>query len=57
MSSKWKIKEVSFDSLKDLNKYIEENDIAPNSTLKYDVFYDQLKKSMKYTFTYWTVKD
>lgn len=57
MASKWKIKEVSFNSLNELNKYIEENSIAPNSTLKYDVFYDQIKNSMKYVFTYWTIKD
>lgn len=57
MTSKWKIKEVSFNSLNELNKYIEENNIAPNSTLKYDVFYDQIKNSMKYIFTYWTIKD
>lgn len=55
--SKWKIKEVSFNSLTELNKYIEENDIAPNSTLKYDTVYDQIKKSMKYVFTFWTIKD
>lgn len=55
--SKWKLKEVSFNSLTELNKYIEENDIAPNSVLKYDTFFDQMKKSMQYVMTYWTVKD
>jgi hypothetical protein len=55
--AKWKIKEVSFNSLHDLNQYIAENDIAPSSTLKYDTFFDQMKQTMCYTFTYWTVKD
>lgn len=55
--SKWKIREVSFSSLIELNQYIADNDIAPNSVLKYDAFFDQMKKSMQYVFTYWTVKD
>lgn len=55
--SRWKIKEISFYSLHELNTYIADNDIAPSSTLKYDAYFDQLKQSMKYTFTYWTIKD
>ena len=53
----WKIKEASFSSVIELNQYIADNNIAPNSVLKYDVFFDQMKRSMQYVFTYWTVKD
>ena len=53
----WKIKEVSKDSLNELNAYITENEIAPNSVLKYDTVFDQLKQKMRYVLTYWTIKD
>lgn len=55
--SKWKLKEVSFNSLNELNQYIQENDIAPNSILKYDTVFDQMKQTMRYQITYWIVKD
>lgn len=57
MAANWKIKEVSFGSLSELNKYIADNEIMPNSTLQYNAIYDQIKNSMQYVFTYWTVKD
>lgn len=55
--SKWKLKEASFYSLSELNTYIAENDIAPNSVLKYDTAFDQIKQTMRYIITYWTIKD
>ena len=55
--TKWKIKEVSFNSLPELNAYIAANDIAPNSVLKYETVFEQLKQSMRYVLTYWTIKD
>jgi len=55
--SKWKLKEVSFNSLNELNIYIQENDIAPNSVLKYDTVFDQVKQIVRYMLTYWTVNE
>lgn len=55
--SKWKLKEMCFNSLNELNAYIQENDIAPNSILKYDTLFDQIKQAMRYQITYWTVKE
>ena len=55
--SKWKLKEVCFNSLNELNTYIQENDIAPNSILKYDTVFDEVKQTMRYMITYWTVKE
>lgn len=54
---KWKIKEVSFNSLQELNTYIADNDIAPNSVLRYETVFEQLKQTIRYILTYWTVKD
>jgi len=55
--SKWRLKEISFYSLGELNNYIMENDIAPNSVLKYDTIFDQLKQKVNYVLTYWTIKE
>ena len=57
MASKWKIKEVSFNSLAELNKYIGENDIAPSNVLRYNTIFDQLKQQINYILTYWTIKE
>ncbi len=57
MASKWKIKEVNFNSLAELNKYIEEKDIAPSNVLRYNTIFDQLKQQINYILTYWTIKE
>lgn len=57
MATKWRIKEATFNSLKELNEYIAENDIAPSSLIKYDTLYETLKQKTRYVITYWTVKE
>lgn len=51
--AKWKIEEASFESLTALNKYIAEKNIEPSYTIKYNTVFDQIKRTMKYIFTYW----
>jgi len=55
--SNWKIKEVMVGSLNELNTYIKENNIAPSDVLRYDTVFDHIKQSVRYTLTYWTIKD
>lgn len=55
--SDWKIKEISFYSLTELNTYIAENNITPANVLKYETVFDQLKQTMRYLFTYWTTEE
>ncbi|MBO4622562.1 MAG: hypothetical protein J5691_01610 [Bacilli bacterium] len=54
---KWKIKEATFNSLKELNEYIAENDIAPSNLIKYDTIYESLKQKTRYVITYWSIKE
>ena len=56
-TKKWKIKEATFNSLKELNEYIAENDIAPSNLIKYDTIYESLKQKTRYVITYWSIKE
>lgn len=47
------IKEKSFNSIKELNLYIEKEGIQPSDLIEYRTIFEQLKQSMRYLITYW----
>lgn len=57
MATKWSIKEAAFNSLKELNEYINEKDIVPNNLIRYETIYEALKQETRYAITYWTTKE
>lgn len=54
--STYKIKEASFNSLNELNTYIQDNNITPKDMLKYDTSFDQIKNTIRYMIVYWVVE-
>lgn len=53
MEKTWMIKEKSFNSIKELNLYIEKEGIQPSDLIEYRTIFEQLKQSMRYLITYW----
>lgn len=53
MEKTWMIKEKSFNSIKELNLYIEKEGIQPSDLIEYRTIFEQLKQSMRYLITHW----
>lgn len=53
MEKTWMIKEKSFNSIKELNLYIEKEGIQPSDLIEYRTIFEQLKQSIRYLITYW----
>lgn len=54
---RWQIKEVAFNSLNELNAYIDQEKITPKDLIKYNTIFDQMKQCMRYGITYWKNND
>lgn len=53
MEKTWMIKEKSFNSIKELNLYIEKEGIQPSDLIEYRTIFEQLKQGVRYLITYW----
>lgn len=51
--AKYEICEISKYSLKDLNEYIQQNNIKPEDLISYRTVFEQMKQCSKYIITYW----
>ena len=52
-TKRWKIKEVSFLSINELNSYIEKEGIQPEQLIRYSTTFEQIKQCTKYLITHW----
>lgn len=48
------IKEKSFDSIKELNQFIEKEGIQPSDLIEYRTMFEQLRQSVRYLITFWS---
>jgi hypothetical protein len=54
MEKTWMIKEKSFDSIKELNQFIEKEGIQPSDLIEYRTMFEQLKQNVRYLITFWS---
>lgn len=54
MEKTWMIKEKSFDSIKELNRFIEKEGIQPSDLIEYRTMFEQLRQSVRYLITFWS---
>lgn len=48
------IKEKSFDSIKELNQFIEKEGIQPSDLIEYRTMFEQLRQNVRYLITFWS---
>lgn len=54
MEKTWMIKEKSFDSIKELNQFIEKEGIQPSDLIEYRTMFEQLRQNVRYLITFWS---
>jgi hypothetical protein len=54
MEKTWMIKEKSFNSIKELNQFIEKEGIQPSDLIEYRTMFEQLRQNVRYLITFWS---